>query len=337
MPWFLIILGLVLLLVGGDILVRGAVGIARRFKVSPLIIGLTVVSFGTSAPELMVSLQAALNGNPDIAIGNVVGSNIANLALVLGLTVLIFPIALGRNTLRIDWPVMMVSTFLFWYFIYDGSISFWDGFVFVSILLLYIVFLFFNASKGKTNESIEIESELSESRGWMNSLTVLLSFIAMGCLGLVYGADFLVDGASSIARKFGISDHVIGVTIVAFGTSVPELATSCIAAFKKQTDISVGNLIGSNIFNILAILGITSLVTPINLQDQTVLTRDIFWVLGIAFIIFPLSAFGLRLQRWKGLLLFLAYVIFMIISANTVNPAADVQGTCNLLSNYLQF
>ena len=314
MPWILIIVGLLLLLSGGDILVRGAVGIARRLNVSPLIIGLTVVSFGTSAPELMVSLQAALSGNPDIAIGNVVGSNIANLALVLGLTVIIFPISLDQNSLRIDWPVMMVATLLFWFFILDETISFSNGLVFVLLLFAYISFLFINSKRKKKKDSLDIE-DLPETSTWMNKFWVLIAFFVLGCVALVYGADFLVGGASQIAREFGISNHVIGVTIVAFGTSVPELATSCIAAFKKQTDISVGNLIGSNIFNILAILGITALVTPINLQDQTVLTRDIFWMLAIAFAIFPLSAFGLRLQRWKGIILLLAYIIFMLISA----------------------
>ncbi len=313
MDWLLIIFGLLLLLTGGEVLVRGAVGIAKRFNFSPLIIGLTIVSFGTSAPELMVSLQAALNGNPDIAIGNVVGSNIANLALVLGLTVLIFPIIIDKNTLRIDWPVMMLASLLFWFFLSDGTISFLDGLVFVSFLVGYLFFLFYNSSKNPNPEFNEEEEPIKYK--WMNSLTVLLSFVALGSLGLVFGADFLVDGASSIARKFGISDHIIGVTIVAFGTSVPELATSCIAAFKKQTDISVGNLIGSNIFNILAILGITALVTPINLQDYTVLSRDIYWLLAIAFIILPMTIFGLKLQRWKGLLLFLAYLIFICISA----------------------
>ena len=317
MDWLLIVFGLLLLLTGGDVLVRGAVGIAKRFKVSPLIIGLTIVSFGTSAPELMVSLQAALNGNPDIAIGNVVGSNIANLALVLGLTVLIFPIVIDKNTLRIDWPVMMFASLLFWFFLSDGVISFLDGLVFVIILVAYLAFLFYNSSKNLNPEPEELE-ESSKYR-WMNSLTVLLSFVALGCLGLVFGADFLVDGASNIARDFGISDHIIGVTIVAFGTSVPELATSCIAAFKKQTDISVGNLIGSNIFNILAILGITSLVTPINLQEMDVLSRDIYWFLAIAFVILPFTIFGMKLQRWKGLLLFLAYVVFICISAGLIS------------------
>jgi len=312
MPWVYVVFGLVLLLFGGDILVRGAVGIARRFKLSPLIIGLTIVSFGTSAPELMVSLKAALNGNPDIAIGNVVGSNIANLALVLGLTVMIFPIIIDRNTLRIDWPVMMIATLLFWYFLSDRVISFSDGLIFVTILMAYLFFLFYHAKKNPQGDD-ELDEEIKKN--WLNGPTVHLSMVALGCLGLVYGADFLVNGASDIARKFNVSDHVIGVTIVAFGTSVPELATSCIAAFKKQTDISVGNLIGSNIFNILAILGITSLVKEINLQDATVLSRDIFWMLGIAFVIFPFTILKLKIERWKGFLLFLAYLVFMYFCA----------------------
>ena len=309
MAWFLIILGLLLLLAGGEVLVRGAVGIARRYNISPLIIGLTIVSFGTSAPELMVSLQAALGGNPDIAIGNVVGSNIANLALVLGLTVIIFPIIIDKNTLRIDWPVMMVASLLFWYFISDGVISMYDGIFFVSILAAYIFYLFYNSSKSEGDEEV-LELEGFKVK-WMQSLSVMLSLVALGCVGLIIGADFLVDGASKIASEFGVSDHIIGVTIVAFGTSVPELATSCIAAFKKQTDISVGNLIGSNIFNIFAILGITSIVTPITLQEESLLQWDVFWMLGIAFLILPFTVFGLKLQRWKGFVLFILYVVFM--------------------------
>ncbi|MEM7161252.1 MAG: calcium/sodium antiporter [Bacteroidota bacterium] len=315
MPWFYVILGLLFLLAGGDILVRGAVGIAKRFRLSPLIIGLTIVSFGTSAPELMVSLQAALKGNPDIAIGNVVGSNIANLGLVLGLTVMIFPIVIDRNTLRIDWPVMMLASLLFWYFISDNVIDFTEGFIFVLVLSFYLFFLFFYSKK--TSVADEPEKQESES-SWLDGPTINLSMVALGCVGLVYGADFLVSGASDIARKWDISEHVIGVTIVAFGTSVPELATSCIAAFKKQTDISVGNLIGSNIFNVFAILGITSLVTPINLEDPAVLSRDIYWMLAISFAVFPLAIFGLKLQRWKGFLLFVAYIVFMYLIAENL-------------------
>lgn len=313
MAWFLIILGLGLLLAGGEVLVRGAVGIARRYNVSPLIIGLTIVSFGTSAPELMVSLKAALGGNPDIAIGNVVGSNIANLALVLGLTVIIFPIIIDKNTLRIDWPVMMLASLLFWYFISDRVIDRWDGVIFVTILILYIFYLFYNSSRSKGGEEM---LELEDFKvPWMRSLTVMLSLVALGCVGLIYGADFLVDGASQIAKNFGVSDHIIGVTIVAFGTSVPELATSTIAAFKKQTDISVGNLVGSNIFNIFAILGITSIVTPIDLEQSSLLEWDIFWLLGISFLILPFTMSSLKLHRWKGSVLFIIYLLFMYFCA----------------------
>ena len=309
MAWLLIILGLALLLGGGDLLVRGAVGIARKYKVPTLVIGLTIVSFGTSAPELMVSIQAAVGGNPDIAIGNVIGSNVANLGLVLGLTVLIFPILLDKNTLRIDWPVMMIATFLFWFFVRDLNLSFFEGLVFVVFLIAYIAFLFY-VNKNQKKQPLEPE-EVSLSR-WGENTTIQLSMITLGCLGLVFGADFLVDGASDVARKFGVSDHMIGVTIVAFGTSVPELATSSIAAFKKQTDISVGNLIGSNIFNLLAILGITSMIIDIPV-NPIVLESDIFWVLGISFVILPLTIRTLKLHRYKGVLLFLTYLVFMYL------------------------
>lgn len=288
---------------------RGAVGIAKKFKVSTLVIGLTIVSFGTSAPELMVSIQAALGGNPDIAIGNVVGSNVANLGLVLGITVLIFPMILDRNSLRIDWPVMMIATLLFWYFISDFVLSFYEGMIFVLLLAGYIGFLFYLNKSAKSNH---LPSENLSKTRWSESITIQLSMIAIGCIGLVIGADFLVDGASDIARQFGVSDHLIGVTIVAFGTSVPELATSSIAAFKKQTDISVGNLIGSNIFNLLAILGITSLIIDIPV-NPIVVESDMFWVFGISFAILPLSIRTLRLNRFKGLLLLLAYLVFIYL------------------------
>jgi len=310
MAWIYLIVGLALLLVGGEGLVRGAVAIAKRHHISPMIIGLTIVSFGTSAPELLVSLQAALDGHPDISIGNVVGSNIANLAMVLGVTALILPIAVAKRTLSIDWPVMMASTLLFWYMISDQIITRTEGVILILCLVAYLYGLY-SLSKRESALAREAAAELdipdAPDKPWVSGL-----FILLGCLGLVAGAQLLVNGATDIARDFGVSERVIGVTIVAFGTSVPELATSVIAAMRKELDISVGNLIGSNIFNILAILGITAAVTPIPV-DVLVGQSDIFWVLGITLLVFAFSRHKWVIHRWKGLLLFAFYVAYIYI------------------------
>ncbi|NND93640.1 MAG: calcium/sodium antiporter [Flavobacteriales bacterium] len=300
--------GLVLLLGGGEVLVRGAVKIASRFRISPMVIGLTIVSFGTSAPELLVSVQAALQGSPDLSIGNVIGSNIANLALVLGLTAIVLPIPVTRNTIRIDWPVMFVATLIFWLMIQDLLLSLWEGIILVVLLVSYLTYLFLKSKNNPISTGLDISPEEAESDQG-NVLRDIL-FVIAGCLGLVFGADFLVKGATELARSFGVSEHIIGVTVVAFGTSVPELATSLIAAFKKELDISVGNLIGSNIFNIMAILGITAIVTEIPV-NPVVLTSDIFWVLGVSLAILPLVLHRFLIHRWKGFILLSYYILYI--------------------------
>ncbi|NNC83701.1 MAG: calcium/sodium antiporter, partial [Flavobacteriales bacterium] len=281
---------------------------ATHFKIAPMVIGLTIVSIGTSAPELLVSIQAALSGSPDIAIGNVIGSNIANLALVLGVTALILPIPVARNTIRIDWPVMMVATLVFWWMMMDGVLSFFDGMVLFLSLVAYIIYLLVQS---KRNPFIS-DSDVVDDVGKRGGLWIELLKVVLGCIGLVFGADLLVSGASDLARGFGVSEHVIGVTVVAFGTSVPELATSMVAAIKKELDISVGNLIGSNIFNILSILGITSMVKPIPIND-VVLASDIFWVLGVTLLILPLAVHRFRIHRWKGALLLGIYLTYILV------------------------
>jgi cation:H+ antiporter len=301
--------GLLLLLIGGEVLVRGAVNVAKRFSIPTMVIGLTIVSFGTSAPELLVSLKAALNGVPDIAIGNVMGSNIANLALVLGITAIILPIPVVRNTIRIDWPVMMVATLMFWWVMSDGVIVRWEGVLLVVTLLIYIMAMLRKVRSDKRKAS-SMNTSVQEVVGG-HILTDLI-MVVLGCLGLVLGADWLVDGATEIASSWGVSERVIGVTVVAFGTSVPELATSIIAAVKRQLDISVGNLIGSNIFNILSIIGITASVHDIPV-NPAVLDVDIYWVLAVTLAILPLALHRFIIQRWKGLLLFLTYVAYVYL------------------------
>ena len=307
MEYVLLIGGLITLIVAGEALVRGAVGVALKFKIPTLVIGMTIVSFGTSAPELLVSLKAALEGHPELSIGNVVGSNVANLALVLGLTAIVLPIAVKRTTVKIDWVIMMVFTVLFYLFIIDELIQWYEGLIFVLALVGFNIFMFRGVSKSdEEEEDIDIDIEDAKKKN------ILLQFllILIGCIGLAYGADWLLDGAVTIATNFGVSEHTIAVTIVAFGTSVPELITSVVAALKKETDISLGNLIGSNIFNILGVLGITALVKEVPVSSQ-VISNDIFWVLGISLLVFPLMIINYRINRFRGLLLFLSYVVYI--------------------------
>ena len=306
MEYVLLIGGLIILIVSGEALVRGAVGVALKFNIPTLVIGMTIVSFGTSAPELLVSLKAALNDHAELAIGNVIGSNIANLALVLGITTMILPITVKRSTAKIDWPIMMATSILFFIFILDGAIVWYEGLIFTIGIVAFNIFMFWSAKKNKE------KGELDEDVEGVKKSKILLNLflIIIGSVGLAFGASWLLDGAVQIASNFGVSEHVIGVTIVAFGTSVPELITSVVAAFKKHTDISVGNLIGSNIFNILAVLGITGLVKRIPVTEH-VINNDIYWMLAIAFIVFPLMIIGYKINRIRGFLLFASYCVYI--------------------------
>ncbi len=305
MEYLFLILGLVVLVLGGEFLVRGAVAIAYRYKLSPLVVGMTIVSFGTSAPELLVSLQAALIGSPDIAIGNIIGSNISNLALVLAITAMIFPMPVKDDTIRIDWPMMMGATVLFYLaIVFDNKLNWYDGLAFVVILLTFIVWLIRKSRIENKEEKKLMQKEKA------TSILYSILLVIVGCIGLGFGANWLVDGARKVAVNIGISDHVIGVTIIAFGTSVPELTTSCIAAFRKQTDISLGNLIGSNLFNILAILGITGMVKEIKISVE-VFNYDIFWLLGLSLFILPLVVLEKRISRIGGIMLFIIYISYL--------------------------
>lgn len=304
-PAIWLLLGITLLIIAGEVLVRGAVGIARKVKVSTLVIGMTVVSFGTSAPELFVSLDAALDGNAAIAVGNVVGSNIANLALVLAITALIFPLVVDRNSLIIDWPMMILSTALFWLFCLDGVIVQWEGVVLFALLLTFVVFLITKSRR------THVENEKKQNK--VLPLWQTTSFLLGGLVGLYFGAEWLVDGAIGVARSFDVGEHVIAVTVVAFGTSVPELVASSAAALKKETDISIGNLIGSNIFNIMVVIGVTAIVTDIPVEDN-VITGDMYWVAGIALAVLPLILLGKRkIGRWQGVILFISYIVYVYL------------------------
>ena len=287
-----LIIGLIVLVLGGEFLVKGAVGFSSAMKISPLIIGMTVVAFGTSAPELIVSLTSSLDGTPDIAVGNVVGSNIANIALVLGITVLIFPIVADRQTKRLDLPMMLFATFLFFFFAKDGLLTLIEG---VVLLLTIITFTIFLIRKGR-KQSIASGNDIdwTEERNVSNYWRALF-FLHLGFVGLYFGADWFIDGA-----------------VVAFGTSAPELVASCVAAYRKQTDISIGNLIGSNIFNILVVLGVTSTVTPIPVS-QELLEFDILWMIGVALLLVLLVAIGSRIGRLKGAIFLSTYIGYIVI------------------------
>lgn len=313
MEYVLLFLGLIVLIAGAEFLVRGAVRLALRFAISPLVIGMTIVSFGTSAPELLVSLKGVLSGYPDVSVGAVVGSNIANLGLVLGVTVLIFPIVVKRDSIRIDWPMMMLASLLFYVFAYNEQIVFWEGLVFVFILSAFTFWLIRKSRiEGK---AIQAEAEVPDEPPKGNMLKDIL-FVIIGLAGLYFGSDWLVNSVVLIAENYGVSEKVISVSVVAFGTSVPELVTSAVAAFRKETDISIGNLIGSNIFNLFAILGITALIHPLSI-NPSVMSFDVFFMLVIAVLILPFMIYGKKVGWWKGLSLIVFYAAYIYFSFAT--------------------
>jgi cation:H+ antiporter len=307
MDYIYLLTGFLLLTLSGDFLVKGSVSLAGHFKVSKLVIGVVVVSFGTSAPELVVSLDAALKGHPDIAIGNVIGSNIANIALVLGLTAIILPIKVKKNSIHFDWIVMMLASILFYAFSLNYELGFFEGLVFVILLGAFIFKSIYSSRKSnKNNEEETVKPKLS--------LFVSFLLVVLASIGLVYGAEFLVRGASSIASSIGIDDRIISVSVIALGTSLPELAASISAAIRKELDIFIGNIIGSNIFNIMAILGFTSMIKPIHVNPM-VLKFDIFWMLGIFLLLF-IFILPLRkavVTRWKGLVFVCIYVAYIYL------------------------
>lgn len=311
MDYIFIILGFILLVVGGEFLVRSAVGLSFKFSISKAVIGLTVVSFATSAPEFLVSLNAALKGSSDIAAGNVIGSNIANIGLVLGLTAIISPLYVEREFLKIHWPVMMLFSGLFYFFLYtDSLISFAEGSILLALLIVYLVFMIRKNRGTKVKNLEDIDEQLQHV-----SYVKIIIWLVIGGLGLKFGADFLVEGAIVLATAFGVSERVIAVTVIAIGTSVPELAASIIAALKNEKAMSVGNLIGSNIFNIASVIGITAMIKPIQLQSSEVLNVDMVWMIGIAGLILPLVLLRpiYELKRYKGFLLFATYLAFMYV------------------------
>lgn len=314
MSVFLVIAGLALLVVGGDFLVRASVGLSFKLKISKLVIGMTVVSFATSAPELLVSLQAALDGVTDIALGNVIGSNIANIGLVLGVTAIISPLAVDRDFYRLNWPMMMLVSFALYYFLKnDELLSALEGAILFIALIVFLVMLIRSSRKTIKANLDEVDDALAVVSNFK-----IVAWLIIGAAGLYFGSEWLVEGAKDLAKAVGISDYAISVTVIAIGTSVPELAASVIAALKREKAISLGNLIGSNIFNIASVLGLTAIIKPIAVNPETpeILSTNIFWMIAFAAVLVPLMLIPKRfvIGRYKGMLLFGAYMIFIFLA-----------------------
>jgi len=294
--------GVILLFIGAEGLIRGSSNLAIKIGITPLVVGLTVVAFGTSAPELVVSLKAALMGNSSISLGNVVGSNIANIALILGIAALIKPLDVHADVIRREIPIMIGITVLLLLLLIDGELGFVDGVILVIGLIIYLTFSVLIARKEKNHEvAAEFKDGLKSNLGI--TISVILVIVGFGLL--ILGANLFVQSAVAIAKIFGFSDVVIGLTIVAIGTSLPELITSIVASYKKESDIGIGNVVGSNVFNILGILGITALIIPISTVGISYI--DLGLMLVTAIILLPLSRTGFTITRLEGAVLFLGY------------------------------
>ena len=307
MAFIAIVVGLLLLIKGGDWLLKSSVSLSLNLSIPKSVIGMTVVSFATSAPELIVSIQSALAGYSDIALGNVVGSNIANLAFVLAITILITPIAVPKSFFKTDWPMMMLTTLLFiGMIVFDGTLSSVEGFIMVLILIAFLYYLL------KGQGVSEVTEVASEEFKLLNSFQTIQYLIAGG-FALWLGSETLVRGAVSLASLMGVSERVISISIISVGTSIPELSASIIAIIRKEKAISLGNLIGSNVFNILAVMGITSMIQPISVQDPNLITNDLVWMFAISLLVLLMVFIprDSRLNRFNGVVLLGLYLYFI--------------------------
>nr|WP_272889453.1 calcium/sodium antiporter [Stutzerimonas stutzeri] len=332
MTFVYLIAGLVLLVAGAEVLVRGAAKLAAQFGIPPLIIGLTVVAFGTSAPETAVSVQASINGSGDIAIGNVLGSNIANVLLILGMTSLIAPLIVSRQLIRLDVPIMIGASLLTYALAWDGALSRLDGALLFALVVSYTLFLIISSRRASAaataDDEFAREFGLSAQPKPYASL-INAGLVIGGLVLLVAGSHFLVEGAVSLARALGLSELVIGLTVIAVGTSLPELATSILAAIRGERDIAVGNIVGSNIFNLLCVLGLASLVSPEAIGvAANALAFDFPVMIAVALACLPIFFTGYSINRWEGLL-FLAYYVaytLYLVMASTGQPFAETFG-----------
>jgi len=306
MVYLFLLIGFALLVFSGRILIRSSVSIARRFKLSPFLIGLTIVAMGTSAPELLVSLTGAIKGHADVAVYNVIGSNISNILLVLAVTALILPIPVRSKTFWPNWSVMFIFSLLVFLFLLDLTFSWNEGLLIFILLMGYVIYSIYRSGSGEHQDEEEDHKDMK--------IVPALILVAVSSGGLALGASLLVDNAVILARDFGMSERIISISLIAVGTSVPELTTSAIAAFRKHTDISIGNIIGSNIFNLGFVLGITSMVKPLEV-NPLILSFDIYWLFGIALILMGMLLIPpkLILSRWKGLVMLSIYLIYLYI------------------------
>ncbi len=300
-------LGLALAYVGAEAFIRGSVSVARRFRIPPLVVGLTVISWGTSAPELAVSLDAAVNNNVGVAVGNVLGSNIFNVGFILGLSSLVCPIAVKLRLIRFDIPILAVISILTFGALYDSQLTRIEGILLLTAFLLYVAATFYLLKKGASQEVVQEFAEAEPRR--FNSILVACLCIVGGLAVLIYGADLLVDGAVELARTLGVTETVIGLTVVAAGTSLPELVTSLVAAARKEPDVAVGNIVGSNIFNVTCILGLSSTITPIAAID--IGRIELIALVIAAVVLIPLTWGDFILKRWEGVVLLSAYVVYV--------------------------
>ena len=297
-----LILGFVFLAKGADFFVDGASSIAKRFKIPQIVIGLTIVAMGTSMPEAAVSIKAAISGNADISIGNVVGSNILNILLILGISSIIFPLVIKKMTQRIDIPIVMGATLVLFLLGLLNKIFFWGGIIMLVLFFGYLAYLFFTAKKNSDNDE---EVTIKDMPIWKS-----IVFAIIGIALIICGSEFAVETATNLAKMAGWSDAFIGLTIVALGTSLPELFTSVMAAIKKNSDIAIGNVVGSNIFNILFILGVTSIITPINFAPSFLI--DTLISLACAVLLLVLSLRGGKLRRWGGVIMLISYAVYFV-------------------------
>ena len=309
LPYIYLIIGLVLLSGGADYLIKGAVAVAARFNISPLVVGLTIVALGTSLPELVVCVRAALEGASGIAVGNVVGSNIANILLILGAGAIMCPITANRTHFIRDSAIMIGATALFIGVAFTGSFGSISGMIMFALL---IAFLFFSYTQGKKHgmddlSMLDLDEAVPES---LVPPLVAAFWVIGGLVAVAFGADLLVNGATTIARSIGVSEEVIGLTMVAVGTSLPELATVAAAAAKRQTDLIVGNVMGSNIFNILGVMGVTAMVTDVPVSDQ-ILSFDVWIMIAAAVLLVPFMLSGNALSKREGLVCVLLYVVYI--------------------------
>ena len=305
MAFIAIIVGIVLLIKGGDWLMRSAVSMSLKLNIPKIVIGMTVVSFATSAPELIVSIRSALLGHPDLALGNVIGSNIANLGLVLAITIIISPINVNSNFYKTDWPMMISATILFFLFIFfDHKLTSIEGLIMFVVLISFLFYLIFFQK--------ETVDEISENKNVL-SITQIFYYLLAGGFSLWLGSETLIKGAVALALDNGVSERIISVSIISIGTSIPELSASIIAVINKEKAISIGNLIGSNIFNLLAVLGITSIIAPVSVVDMGLLDNDLWWMIGISFLILPLVFVFKRnqLSKIEGVILLSVYISFL--------------------------